>query len=80
MGATKDQDLTVHTRKNYKKKENHHHSKNNDKRQNKVKRYASNVRCHTCDEKGHLQEIVPSGKRGTMLMLPKTINQQTKDS
>ena len=27
-----------------------------------------------------LQETVPSGKRDTMLIMPKTMNQQTKDS
>ena len=27
-----------------------------------------------------LQETVPSGKRDTMFILPKTVNQKTKDS
>ena len=43
MGATEDQALTIHTRKNYKKKEkkeknkNHHHNKKKDKKQKKIK-------------------------------------------
>ena len=37
MGETKDQDLTVHTRKNYKnkeKKENHHHINKKENKEN----------------------------------------------
>ena len=46
MGATEDQYIIVHTRKNYKKKEkkeNFCHDKKKDKKQNKTKRYPSNV-------------------------------------
>ena len=46
MGATKDNSLTVHTRKNYKKKdkkEKFHHNKKKDKKENKTKRDPSNV-------------------------------------
>ena len=32
MGATEDQALTIHTRKNYKKMKNHHHNKTKDKK------------------------------------------------
>ena len=56
MGATEDQALVVHTRKNYKKKEkkeNYQHNKKKDKKQKKTNRDPSNVRCYTCDEKGH---------------------------
>ena len=49
MGSTEDQALIVHSRKNFKKKENFH--PNNKKK--KTKRYPLNVRCYTCDEKGH---------------------------
>ena len=45
MGATEDQALTVHTKKNYKKekKENHHQNKKKDKKQTWIKRDISNV-------------------------------------
>ena len=44
MGATEDQALRIHTRRNYKKeKENHHHKKKKDKKQKKIKRDPSNV-------------------------------------
>ena len=45
-GATKDQALTVHTRKNFKKKEkkeNFHYNNNKDKKPKKTKRDTSNV-------------------------------------
>ena len=72
-GATEDQSLMVHTRGNYKKKENFHHNKKKDKKQKNTKIDPSNVRCYTCDEKGKFA-------RDTMLILLKTMNQQTKDS
>ena len=53
MGATEDQYLIVHTRKNFKKKENFHHNKKKGKKHKKTKIDPSNVRCYTCDEKGH---------------------------
>ena len=61
MGETEDKSLTVHTGKNYKKKEkkdNFHHNKKKHKKQNKTKRDPSNVRCYTCDEKGHFCKIL----------------------
>ena len=70
MGATEDQALTVHTRKNSKKK---------DKKQKKIKRDPSKVRCYTCDEKGHLGRDYPIQKRRHHV-LPNMMNQQTKDS
>ena len=54
MEAIEDQSLTTHTRKHYKKKENHHHNKKKDKKQKKFIKYPCNIRCYTCDEKGHL--------------------------
>ena len=62
MGATEDQDLAFHTKKNYKKnekKEKFHHNKKKDKKQNKTKRDPSNVRFYTCDEKGHFARYCP---------------------
>ena len=56
MGETEDQALTAHTRRNYRKKENHHHNRrknNHHKRQNKFRKFSSNIRCYTCDENGH---------------------------
>ena len=46
MGATDDQDLIVHTNKNFKKKEkkeNFHHNKKKDKKQKNTKRDSFNV-------------------------------------
>ena len=65
MGATEYQDLIVHTRNNFKKKEkkeNFHHNENKDKKQKKTKRDPSNVRCYTCDEKGHFARDCPIRK------------------
>ena len=76
MGATEYQDLIVHARNKFKKKEkkeNFHHNKKKDKKQKNTKINPSNVRCYTCDEKGHFS-------RDTMLILPKKMNQQTKYS
>ena len=58
MGVTKDQDLTLHTMKNYNKKDK------KDKKQNNIKIYPSNVRCYTCDEKGHFTRDYPIRKKG----------------
>ena len=83
MGGTRYQSLTIHTNKNYKnkgKKKKHHHNNKNDKKKKKIKRDPCNVRCYTCDERDTLQETVLSGKRDTILILLKTMNQQTKDS
>ena len=63
MGETKDQALTVHTWKNFKKKENIHHNNKKDKKQKKTKRDTSNVRYYTCDEKGHFARDCPIRKR-----------------
>ena len=62
MGATEDQALTVHTRRNFKKKENFHHNKKKDKKLKKTKRDTSNARCYTC-EKGHFARACPIRKR-----------------
>ena len=64
MGATEDQALVVYTRKNFKKekKENFHHNKKKDKKLKKTKRDLSNVRCYTCDEKGHFAIDCPKNK------------------
>ena len=69
MGETEDQPLIVHTKKNFKKKkkkekkENFHHNKKKDKKQKKIKIDPSNVRCYTCDEKGHFARDFPINKK-----------------
>ena len=65
MGATKDRALIVHTSKNFnkEKKDNFHHNKKKDKKKNNTKRDPSNVRCYTCDEKGHFAGDYPIKKR-----------------
>ena len=65
MGATEDQALTVHTRRNYRKKENHHHNKRKDnhhKKQKKFRIYPSIIWCYTCDEKEHYTRECPKNK------------------
>ena len=66
MGETDDQALTVYTRKNFKKKENKewfYHNKKKDKKSKKTKIDLLNVRCYTCDEKGHFERDCPMRKR-----------------
>ena len=63
MGATWDQALMFHTRKNFKKKEKFHHNKKKDKKQNKFRNGPSNIWCYTSDEKGHFARDCPNKKK-----------------
>ena len=61
MGEIKYQAVTTLTRK----KENHHHNYREDhhhKRQKKFRKYPSNIRCYTYDEKGHYSGNYPKNK------------------
>ena len=63
MVETEDQDLIVHTKKNFKKKEKKekfHHNKKKGKKPKNTKIDTSNVRCYTCDEKGHFARYCPN--------------------
>ena len=67
MGATEYQALIVHTRKNYKKK---------DKKQKISREILPMFDAILVIKRDTLQETVPSRKRDTMLIFPKTKNQQ----
>ena len=57
IGTNDDRALTVHTRRNHNMREEHHH-----RRQRRPKIDLSNVRCYTCDEKGHYSRNCPRNK------------------
>ena len=83
MGATNDQALTIHTRKNFKKKEkkeNFHHHKKKERKKIRPRQILPTFDAILVMKRDTLQETAPSGKRDTMIMLLKTMNQQTKDS
>ena len=72
MGATNDQALTIHTRKKFKKKEKKekfHHNKKKNKKQKKTKEILQMFDATLVVKRDILQEIVPAGKRDTMLIL-----------
>ena len=65
MGATKEQALTIYTRRIHIKMEHHHHNQRKDphhKRINKFRRDISSIICYTCDEKGHYSKGCPKNK------------------
>ena len=77
IGATEDQALTIHTRRNHRKKEGHHHNKREDphhKIQRKLRGDLSSIRCYTCDEKGHCSRDSPRNKGSYNKKLNKKIH------
>ena len=57
--GNKDQDLTVHTKKN---RRDHHHPKDNNFH---PRRDLFSIRCYTCDDKGHISRYFPRNKSGS---------------
>ena len=58
MGSTKYQALIVHFRRNHRKMEDHHHNR----RQKESRRYPSNIRYYTHDDKGHYSKDCPRNR------------------
>ena len=84
MGEIDDQALAVYIKKNFKKKEkkeNFHHNKKKDKKPKKTKKDLFEMfDVILVMKRDTWQEIVPSRKGDTMLILSKMMNHQTKDS
>ena len=83
MGESHNQALGVYTRKKFKKKEekeNFNHKKKKEKKPKNTKRGISNVRCYTCDEKGHLERYCPIHKKRHHVHIVEDDEQQRKYS
>ena len=86
MGASDDQALTSRAKKNEGKREDHSHRRPKKFQKNhRPRRDYTNLRCYTCDEKGHFSRYFPRNKgsskekKGIMLTLLKMMNQPRKE-
>ena len=80
MGASDDQYLIVHTKKKEKKEKFHHNNKKEKKPKKTKKDLFEMFDVILVMKRDTWQEIVPSRKRDTMLILLNMMNQQTKIS
>ena len=63
MGASDDQSLTAHAKKNEGKREDHSHKRTKKFQKNhRSRRDYTNLRCYTCNEKGHFLRDCPRNK------------------
>ena len=65
MGADDYQALTAHQKKDRSKGEDHPHKTSKRFQKNRSQRDYSNLRCFTCDEKGHFAKHYPRNKGST---------------
>ena len=66
MEASDDQALTTQTKKNEGKRENHSHKRLKKFQKNhRPRRDNRNIKCYTCDDKGHFSNDCPRNKESS---------------